>query len=320
MSRCTSLAIIVSAALLASGCDLLGRRRQAAWVRHDTTFLHPGFAAGPALTTGVGGALVEERRYEPFGAPLDGADLAAEPTNGLNKPTDVTTGLSYHGARWMAPLTARWLSPDPPVKAPDPQFMTEPWGLHPYQYVAQNPIAYWDPDGRQAARVPAPVPVPARVVAKREWYYRVLEFDWKVSKGARDILNPIFKTYFGYDVARLKIHFVPSLPRGTEAMTLDDEILINESHWITLSPTEQLELIAHEALHSVQYAHLGRFSIFRFPIRYRKEFGTEGNYDPPPALEGMPLEDFDPLDKRYTFDQLAEKVSHEVRKRITPGP
>jgi hypothetical protein len=48
----------------------------------------------------------------------------------------------------MTPETAQWLTPDPPVKAPDPKFMAEPWGLHPYQYVKQNPIAYWDPDGR----------------------------------------------------------------------------------------------------------------------------------------------------------------------------
>lgn len=26
--------------------------------------------------------------------------------------------------------------------------MAEPWALHPYQYVAQNQVAYWDPDGR----------------------------------------------------------------------------------------------------------------------------------------------------------------------------
>ncbi|MFH0902372.1 MAG: RHS repeat-associated core domain-containing protein, partial [Pseudomonadota bacterium] len=65
----------------------------------------------------------------------------------LNKETDPDTGWSYHGARWMAPQFARWLTPDPPVKAPDPKFMTAPWDLNPYQYVRQNPVMYWDPDG-----------------------------------------------------------------------------------------------------------------------------------------------------------------------------
>jgi hypothetical protein len=27
--------------------------------------------------------------------------------------------------------------------------MLQPWALHPYQYVDQNPIAYWDPDGKE---------------------------------------------------------------------------------------------------------------------------------------------------------------------------
>jgi hypothetical protein len=53
----------------------------------------------------------------------------------------------------MTPETAQWLTPDPPVKAPDPKFMAEPWALHPYQYVQQNPILYWDPDGNDNAGI-----------------------------------------------------------------------------------------------------------------------------------------------------------------------
>jgi hypothetical protein len=34
------------------------------------------------------------------------------------------------------------------VAAPDAKFMEAPWALHPYPYVDQNPISYWDPDGR----------------------------------------------------------------------------------------------------------------------------------------------------------------------------
>jgi len=49
----------------------------------------------------------------------------------------------------MAPETGRWLTPDPPVAGPDANSIAAPWSLHPYQYVKQNPITYWDPDGRQ---------------------------------------------------------------------------------------------------------------------------------------------------------------------------
>jgi RHS repeat-associated protein len=118
-------------------------------------------SAGPTLFTDASGAVVEERRFEPFGTPIDArkkvgsgyvvgdADFVARDLNDLNKRTDVATGWSYHGARWLAPETARWLTPDPPVKAPDPKFMEQPWALNPYQYVEQNPVAYWDPDGRE---------------------------------------------------------------------------------------------------------------------------------------------------------------------------
>jgi RHS repeat-associated protein len=75
-------------------------------------------------------------------------DFAVDPHNSLNKESDATTGWSDHGARWLAPETGRWLTPDPPVKAPDPKFLADPWALHPYQYVSQNPVRFWDPDGR----------------------------------------------------------------------------------------------------------------------------------------------------------------------------
>jgi RHS repeat-associated protein len=119
-------------------------------------YYHQAFGAGPALITRADGSVFDERRHEPYGAPIDahhdGAttaiDYARDPHNVLNKLTDPATGWSDHGARWMAPETGRWLTPDPPVMAPDEKFMVSPWGLHPYQYVQQNPVMFWDPDGR----------------------------------------------------------------------------------------------------------------------------------------------------------------------------
>ena len=123
------------------------------------TYLHQGVAPGPIVVTDSNGALVTERRFEPFGAALDsagpdgiavpGADFKLEPWNALNKETDPETGWSYHGARWMASNTARWLTPDPPTKAPDAKYLAMPWDLNPYQYVRQNPTLFWDPDGRE---------------------------------------------------------------------------------------------------------------------------------------------------------------------------
>jgi RHS repeat-associated protein len=129
-----------------------------------TLFYHQTVGPGATLSTRSDGTVFEERRSEPFGAAIDSyreldggghetvaVDYTRDPNNALNKVTDPATGWSDHGARWMVPETGRWLTPDPPVKAPDPKLMVQPWALHPYQYVHQNPVAYWDPDGKQPA-------------------------------------------------------------------------------------------------------------------------------------------------------------------------
>ena len=157
------LAAALVGILVTTSCSLATRtaEQQALWSPPSVTYFHAGFGAGPVVFTDAAGQLLEERRYEPFGAPVDarirhgasyelGApDLAARDVNALNKRTELTTGWSDHGARWLAPETGRWLTPDPPVAGPDVKFMFEPWALHPYQYVDQNPISYWDPDGRE---------------------------------------------------------------------------------------------------------------------------------------------------------------------------
>lgn len=113
-------------------------------------YFHQGVAAGPTLITRDGGAIKEERRFEPFGQPIEGTlDKTVDPMNNLNRETNPDTGWSYHGARWMMPQTARWTAPDPAVKGPDAKKMIEPWGLNPYSYVKQSPTMYWDPDGQQ---------------------------------------------------------------------------------------------------------------------------------------------------------------------------
>ena len=47
----------------------------------------------------------------------------------------------------MSPQMARWLSPDPATKGPDPNHLKEPWDMNPYLFVRQNPTTYWDPNG-----------------------------------------------------------------------------------------------------------------------------------------------------------------------------
>jgi RHS repeat-associated protein len=113
------------------------------------------------LFTGAGGAVVEERRYEPFGSPIDASgasgsgqvDFASLDVDSLNHATDPSTGWSDAGARWFQPETARWQVLDPPTLEGQDKYAAEPWSLNPYQYTDSNPILYWDPDGRDKADV-----------------------------------------------------------------------------------------------------------------------------------------------------------------------
>ena len=141
-----------------ASCEMLGSERRSAqslWTRVEIVYFHNGIEAGPAVTTNSDGGLREERRYEPFGQPVDSkfgatigpVDFRREPQNSLGKMTDPDTGWSYHGARWFAPQTARWTSPDPVVKGPDQSFLRAPWALNPYAYVLQSPTLFSDPTG-----------------------------------------------------------------------------------------------------------------------------------------------------------------------------
>jgi RHS repeat-associated protein len=182
-ARAAAIASLALAAGLAqSGCFLFGSGDRPLWENAGTLYFHHGISPGPTLLTREDGTVLEERRYEPFGDDIDalrepagggtpstGAiDFTVDAHNILNKQSDPDTGWSYHGARWMAPETARWLTPDPPVKAPDPRLAAEPWSAHPYQYVNQNPIAFWDPDGRDDCGVFG-LPGNGCGVIKNEW-------------------------------------------------------------------------------------------------------------------------------------------------------
>jgi RHS repeat-associated protein len=152
------------ALVLASCRTTTGSAELAARTTRQTVYYHSAIGAGPSLITRDDGTVLDERRYEPFGATIDSfrtipgggtetgpVDLALDPHDIHNKERDPATGWSYQGARWMAPEIAAWTVPDPPVKAPDPAFMMAPWSLHPYQFVQQNPVFFWDPDGQQPA-------------------------------------------------------------------------------------------------------------------------------------------------------------------------
>jgi hypothetical protein len=112
-----------------SGCsDDVDQGRKSLEVDSSRLYFHQGMAAGPTLITDEDGGIREERRFEPFGQPINGTlNKNVDPVNNLNKETNPDTGWSYHGARWMAPQTARLTAPDPAVKGPLPKLLLTFW-------------------------------------------------------------------------------------------------------------------------------------------------------------------------------------------------
>jgi RHS repeat-associated protein len=143
-----AVATVCALVLAPLGCSVTEPQRRGVELANDRIYFHHGVAAGPVALTNTTGALTDERRFEPFGQLLDG-DLAKDPFNSLNKETNLETGWSYHGLRWLAPQTAHWLTPDPAIQVPNVGLLAEPWDLNPYQYVAQNPTIHWDPNGAE---------------------------------------------------------------------------------------------------------------------------------------------------------------------------
>lgn len=157
-------AALLALIFTATSCEMFGvgdKVASAVWhtdqIGDDAPlYFHNGIAPGPTVITKTDGTVAEERRHEPFGQPVDfrsgamtipGSSAFGDPQNILGKLTDRNTGWSDHGARWMAPQTARWLTSDPETKGPNPSMMKAPWALNPYAYVQQNPALNWDPDG-----------------------------------------------------------------------------------------------------------------------------------------------------------------------------
>jgi RHS repeat-associated protein len=92
------------------------------------------------------GTVIGHEDYYPFGATSfraadSAADISARRYRYTGKERDEETGLYYHGARYHAPWLGRWTNCDPDG------FVD---GSNVYQYVRNNPIVRFDPNGRQS--------------------------------------------------------------------------------------------------------------------------------------------------------------------------
>src|SRR5690554_4858147 len=113
---------------------------------------HPN-QASTSLSTGLGSTstLITDMFGDPYQFFLNlpfGESMAEQRRSGsFNNPykfngkeLDSETGLYYYGARYYNPRVSNWLSVDPHAE--------NYYNISPYAYVANNPIMFIDPDGR----------------------------------------------------------------------------------------------------------------------------------------------------------------------------
>lgn len=105
-------------------------------------------------------------------------------------------------------------------------------------------------------------------------------------------------------------HIVFGYTARASAFVLGRRITIDRRRWAAMDSGRQLSLLAHELVHVAQYAALGRVGWARFLARYVPEYFLRAdNYRVPQALRETPLRALDPLDPRFTLDQIAERFA-----------
>ena len=88
--------------------------------------------------------------YGAFGEVVDESGTADHRRQFNGKESDAVSGLRYYGYRYYDPLLLRWNSADPLYRfAPDIS-LQDPQRINLYTFSLNNPVRYYDPDGREA--------------------------------------------------------------------------------------------------------------------------------------------------------------------------
>ena len=106
-------------------------------------FYHPDHLGSTSYVTDASGEVYQHLEYFAFGETFVEEHSNTDRTPYLfnGKELDEETGLYYYGARYYDARTSVWQSVDPLAdKYP---------GLSPFAYVANNPLTYVDPDGKE---------------------------------------------------------------------------------------------------------------------------------------------------------------------------
>jgi RHS repeat-associated protein len=104
-------------------------------------YQHTDALGTPVVVTTAGRGIAQKSEYEPYGAVLNRAKEDGIGFTGHVE--DAATGLTYMQQRYYDPQVGRFLSVDP-----DATDKVSAWNFNRYNYAANNPYKFKDPDGR----------------------------------------------------------------------------------------------------------------------------------------------------------------------------
>jgi RHS repeat-associated protein len=145
---------------------VIDRRLTDTMVRPETYYYHSDQVGSTTWVTDQNGRVHEHVDYFPYGevwrdpqSDSDGAPVKRQQFLFTSKEFDEETGLYYFGARYLDPVRARWVSPDPALISYLPSGTDEnlpgiggiyqPLNLSPFAYAFFNPVRLRDADGRE---------------------------------------------------------------------------------------------------------------------------------------------------------------------------
>lgn len=118
-------------------------------------YYHGDHLTSSNIITDAVGTVLEEATFFPFGdtrvrqrAPR----YYGNPYQYINRELDDETGFSDFEARYLVPTYGRFVSADPVLEDLPEEYLQNPQLLNPYAYSGNNPLTFYDPQGRMRER------------------------------------------------------------------------------------------------------------------------------------------------------------------------
>jgi RHS repeat-associated protein len=231
----------------------------------------------PRLITRAGGERVAYHVYYPFGEEATAFNQDTERLKFTGHERDLASlggagdDLDYMHARHESPVTGRFLSVDPSIGGVK---LKVPQSWNRYSYVANNPLAWVDPNGQ---------------------------------KPIEPVTRQLLEAFFGTNLDHVDVEWgmtanmITDAARGADAVTVGSTIYLahEQVEGYLQGSSNSVGLIAHETVHTFDYSRLGRLG---FMVGYALE-----------ANSGfIRTRSFDKAYKSITFELRANEVQSLV--------